>query len=246
MNELENYRIQLQQVEAALIAEPDNEELLKLKDDLNEIIELQQELIGGIPGSTNTKEKDGPTQSSSSLSALPRTERFVWKVGDRCMAPTKSGQKHLAVIDGISQDKVAITFATSGKKDMVRLQELSVVTEAEKKKFIYQSGKQNMPKKEWHLEKERRKQRAQKKEQRRKQIEDQKELEKSKWKSFNVKANTKNMKGLKHISVTGSAADGPGSGKPSEANKIGSLDISSRRNTQAFGATQRGNMESLF
>lgn len=77
---------------------------------------------------------------------------------------------------------------------MVRLQELSVAPEAEKKKFIYQSGKQNIPKKEWHLEKERRKQRAQKKEQRRKQMEEQKESEKNKWKNFNTKANTKNMK----------------------------------------------------
>ena len=32
--------------------------------------------------------------------------------GDRCLAPSKNGQHYLAVIDGISQDKVAITFAS--------------------------------------------------------------------------------------------------------------------------------------
>lgn len=55
------------------------------------------------------------------------------------------------------------------------------------------------------------------------------------------------FKGLKHISVTGSAADGPGSSnEPSKHRAVSALDISSRRNTQAFGATSRGNMESLF
>jgi hypothetical protein len=52
-----------------LIAEPDNEELLKLKEDLNEIIQLQEELIG--TSSTNVAE-------SSSNTAVK--ERRVWKV----------------------------------------------------------------------------------------------------------------------------------------------------------------------
>ena len=77
---------------------------------------------------------------------------------------------------------------------MVRLLDLSIAPVEEKKKYIFQTGKQGVPKKEWHLERERRKMRAQKKEQRRKQIEEQKEVEKNKWKNFNTKANAKNMK----------------------------------------------------
>jgi hypothetical protein len=82
----------------------------------------------------------------------------------------------------------------SGKKDMVRLSDLSVAPVEEKKKYLFQTTKQGGPKKEWHLERERRKQRAQKKEQRRKNMDEQKESEKGKWKSFTAKASAKNMK----------------------------------------------------
>ena len=77
---------------------------------------------------------------------------------------------------------------------MVRLSDLSVAPVEEKKKYIFQTNKPGLPKKEWHLERERRKVRAQKKEQRRKQLEEAKETEKSKWHNFNAKANAKNMK----------------------------------------------------
>ena len=39
--ELATYKLQLQQVEAALLGDPDNTELHKLKEDLTEIISLQ-------------------------------------------------------------------------------------------------------------------------------------------------------------------------------------------------------------
>jgi hypothetical protein len=77
---------------------------------------------------------------------------------------------------------------------MVRLQDLSIAPVEEKKKYIFQMAKQGGPKKEWHLERERRKNRAQKKEQRRKNMDEQKEVEKNKWKNFSAKANAKNMK----------------------------------------------------
>lgn len=44
---LDTYKLQLQQVEAALTTEPTNEELLKLKQDLVEVIALTNELIKG-------------------------------------------------------------------------------------------------------------------------------------------------------------------------------------------------------
>ena len=68
-NELENYRIQLQQVEAALVAEPSNEELLKLKEDLLEVIHLQEELLGETAGN-----------STSSATSNNVSEKITWKV----------------------------------------------------------------------------------------------------------------------------------------------------------------------
>ena len=46
VNQLANYRLQLGQVEAALTGDPENEELLNLKKDLDEIIGITQELVG--------------------------------------------------------------------------------------------------------------------------------------------------------------------------------------------------------
>ena len=45
MNQLANYKLQLGQVEAALTGDPENAELLSLKKDLDEIIEITEELI---------------------------------------------------------------------------------------------------------------------------------------------------------------------------------------------------------
>lgn len=62
--QLINNRLQLQQVEAALELDKDNQELKKLQSDLLEVIRLTQELIG----------EQGTSEDSS------------WKVGDTCMA----------------------------------------------------------------------------------------------------------------------------------------------------------------
>ena len=45
VNQLANYKLQLGQVEAALTGDPENAELLSLKKDLDEIIEITEELI---------------------------------------------------------------------------------------------------------------------------------------------------------------------------------------------------------
>jgi len=125
---------------------------------------------------------------------------------------------------------------------MVRLSDLTTAPVEEKKKYIFQTGKvATGPKKEWQMERERRKLRAQKKEQRRKQLDETKEQEKNKWKSFNAKATAKSMKGLRRVEASGSFADG-GKAAPNRNTTI----ISSRKDYQSFGATARGNMESLF
>lgn len=80
---------------------------------------------------------------------------------------------------------------------MVRLSDLSKAPVEERKQYIFQQGnsnKNNAPKKEWQMERERRKQRAQKKEVRRKQLDEAKETSKNKWQNFNTKATNKSLK----------------------------------------------------
>ncbi|KXJ29328.1 Survival of motor neuron-related-splicing factor 30 [Exaiptasia diaphana] len=74
---LTQYRAQLDQVEAALTSEPDNEELHKLKKDLEEVINLTLDLL-------KVNEK-GAGKSAES----------TWKVGDKCEAVWSRDGNHL-------------------------------------------------------------------------------------------------------------------------------------------------------
>uniref|UniRef100_A0A915ERM1 Uncharacterized protein n=1 Tax=Ditylenchus dipsaci TaxID=166011 RepID=A0A915ERM1_9BILA len=213
-SELDNYRIQLEQVEAALVAEPENEELIKLKEDLVEIINLQKNLYWAIP-----------------------------PLRDLLKAMVLIGRKNELESCLAKWTEISITFTGNGTKHMVKISELQIAPVEEKKNYIFQSNKGSGggPKKEWQMERERRKLRAQKKEQRRKTLEETKEQEKNKWHQFNAKASAKSMKGLKRVEASSSAQDGS---KASSSSRLAS--ISSRQNHQAFGASQRGNMDSLF
>ena len=228
--ELGSHKIKLEQVEVALAADPNNEDLLKLKSDLEEIIAVTQELYQ-ISGES----------SSNRSSKTEELSNHKWKVGDRCMARTKNGQKNVAIIDGITQEKAAITFINNGTKEIVKLNELGVAAVVEEKNYVFQKKDGGISKKDWRLEKERRKARAQKKEQRKKAIEEEQEKEKKTWKNFNQKALNKGFKGIKKITASGSAADGSRAGGAAGSSK----QISSRTTT-GLNWTNRGNMDSLF
>ncbi|VDN52878.1 unnamed protein product [Dracunculus medinensis] len=230
IEELASYRLQLEHVEAALIGDPNNEELLKLKEDLIEIITLQEEL---------SKSADQSSSKNTESNSEPIAE-ISWKVGDRCMAPSSNGQKYAAVIDGFAKGSVAVTFVGRGTKVMVKLSDL-LPAKDDNKPFIWEKSKSiHHRKSEWQMERERRKMRALKKENRKKELEEAKEEEKKKWLSFNAKATSRSMKGFKRPTASGSAPDGPAWGITSQTS------ISSRRDIGAFKSTQRGNMDSLF
>uniref|UniRef100_A0A914P6I9 Tudor domain-containing protein n=1 Tax=Panagrolaimus davidi TaxID=227884 RepID=A0A914P6I9_9BILA len=231
--ELGSHKIKLEQVEVALAADPNNEDLLKLKSDLEEIIAVTKELY----------QISGTAESSSNnrSSKIEQLSNHKWKVGDRCMARSKNGQKNVAVIDGITQDRAAITFSHNGTKEIVKLNELGVAAVVEEKNYVFQKKDGGISKKDWRLEKERRKVRAQKKEQRKKAIEEEQEKEKKTWKNFNQKALNKGFKGIKKIVSSGSAADGSHSG----GNAGTSKQVSSRTTT-GLNWKNRGNMDSLF
>uniref|UniRef100_A0A1I7Y1J9 Tudor domain-containing protein n=1 Tax=Steinernema glaseri TaxID=37863 RepID=A0A1I7Y1J9_9BILA len=233
--DLANYKLQLQQVEAALLGEPDNEDYKTLKRDLEEVIAITEDMLN--------QDNEASASSEPQTSIPPEPRNSAWKVGQRCLAPSKNGQKFPAVIDGISNDKVAVTFMGTGVKSYVKIGELSDPPVEVKKNYIFdnKSNNNSMKKNEWHAEKERRKLRAQKKEVRRKALDAAKEGQKNAWQQFNNKAKNKGMKGLKRVTASGSAADGP-SGRSLDR----PTNISSRQDTYAFRSTSRGNMDSLF
>ncbi|VDM83826.1 unnamed protein product [Strongylus vulgaris] len=86
-------------VEAALLGDPDNEELKKLKADLEEVINLQEELASS-------------SASGSANGAAPAAPHPVkkYEVGDRVMAPLPNGNRAVAVVDSLTAAGVAVIF----------------------------------------------------------------------------------------------------------------------------------------
>jgi len=85
MDDLETYKAQLEQVQAALTTDPDNEDLLKLQKDLEEVINLTLELATPAPSSSSgytsafgdeaeDPTSDSPPQPSSSSFSSAQVE----------------------------------------------------------------------------------------------------------------------------------------------------------------------------
>ena len=68
-------------MEAALTTDPNNEELLKLKIDLEEVIELTQDLI------KSQQQEKKPDETEANDPKILAELASKWKVGDQCMAP---------------------------------------------------------------------------------------------------------------------------------------------------------------
>lgn len=185
--QLASYKAQLQQVEAALSGNGENEDLLKLKKDLQEVIELTKDLLSTQPSETLTS-------SDSFASAQPT---HSWKVGDKCMAVwSEDGQCYEAEIEEIDEENgtAAITFAVYGNAEVTPLLNLKPVEEGRKAKE--DSGNKPMSKKEMIAQqREYKKKKALKKAQRIKELEQEREDQKVKWQQFNNRAYSKNKKG---------------------------------------------------
>ncbi|XP_077095418.1 survival of motor neuron-related-splicing factor 30 [Siphateles boraxobius] len=186
VKQLNNYKAQLQQVEAALSTDPDNEDLRKLQKDLQEVIELTKDLLTSQPveGTTSTKSSETVAPSHS------------WRVGDHCMATwSQDGQLYEAEIEEIDSENAtaAITFAGYGNAEVLPLHVLKEVEEGRSREE--KDGKPKSKKELLAEQREYKKKKAQKKVLRMKELEQEREVQKSKWQQFNNKAYSKNKKG---------------------------------------------------
>lgn len=134
-----------------MITDPDNSELLKLKDDLVEVIELTRDLIKTQleeqkktsyvePNKSYTAPSDEGQSSNSNpdlpddldeietalLAAEQGTSRTVWKIGDKCQAKwTEDGNYYDATIEGISESgEVNVVFEAYQNRCTTALGEL--------------------------------------------------------------------------------------------------------------------------
>lgn len=187
-SELVNYQLQLQQVEAALITDPTNEELIKLKSDLTEAIELTKSLLG-------VDEEIEPEDLISQSASITQSNKF--QVGDPCQAPwSEDGQFYEATIEDLTSDgqcNVVFHYLPNGKFKVSEVCLVSLLKPSET-----QRKKKDAPgaaKKDSKLSRDQIKKRQQKKQSRFKDLEEAREKDKNKWKQFNAKAANKGLKG---------------------------------------------------
>ncbi|KAG0718388.1 Survival of motor neuron-related-splicing factor 30 [Chionoecetes opilio] len=207
---LHTYKVQLEQVEAALTSDSTNAELLKLKNDLLEVISL----TGNLIDTQGTSSGAGAGLTSEGSSKEPGPTK-AWKVGDACMAVwSEDSQWYDAVIDAITDDGlVALTFDGFGNSDVTSLSALKDCVPGEKK-GLHRPGfgdGDKSKKKVVEAQRQQAKKRKQRKHDRQKQIEEAHEADKAKWLAFSTKVRfTKKLKGVtkKSIFATPDAANG--------------------------------------
>ncbi|XP_011309933.1 survival of motor neuron-related-splicing factor 30 [Fopius arisanus] len=194
MDDLQNYKLQLQQVEAALTTDPSNEELLKLKIDLEEVIELTHDLIKSQQH--EKRQSNGMDAKDPILLAVLANK---WKVGDSCMAPwSEDGKYYEATIDGINEDGVVnITFNEFKNTDVTMLNQLKSVAKRPASDWADQKSKKLQAAAavgaDPNKQREYLKKKKQKKLQRFKELEEEREQEKNKWLAFSTKSAKKGV-----------------------------------------------------
>jgi len=200
--DLNTYNLQLQQVEAALTTDPDNEELITLKGDLQQVIDLTADLIasqlgGGRKEETDedgeaaqSKKKQEASSSKKSKSRWTAADPIIpvkpWQVGEHCQAIySGDSQFHDAVIEEITTDgEVSVSF--KGYKGLfvtslglLKLPESGPTT-------VHHVGKNKREKQK--QDKEYLKEKKRKKQEKMAEMEAAREKEKSKWQGFSSKA----------------------------------------------------------
>nr|CAD7437897.1 unnamed protein product [Timema bartmani] len=175
-------------VEAALTTDPDNAELLKLKTDLEEVLELTRDLLKAQlieqqPDSSLVTKED--ELSVDELVEQAATKRD-WKVGDRCLALWREdGQYYEATIEDITQDgeEVSVVFDNYKNSDVTTLSLLREIRGGGN--LLSESGVEGKSKKQVITkQREYQKKKKMKKLQRYKQMEEEREGEKNKWLAF--------------------------------------------------------------
>jgi survival-of-motor-neuron-related-splicing factor 30 len=207
-SDLNTYKLQLQQVEAALTTDPDNEELTQLKTDLQQVITLTQDLINaqlGVGQGASQGEDDDDLESAfkggssgggekekvkKSRWAEPDPIMPVkpWQVGENCQA-IYSGDNmyHDAKIEEITADgEVSIKF--KGYKGiyvttlgLLRLPSKGTTT-------VHAAASTKNKKQIADAKREAQKEKKKKKMEKMKELEAEREKEKNKWTSFSSKA----------------------------------------------------------
>lgn len=205
-DELKNCSLQLQQVEVALLADPENIELLKLKNDLHEIISLSRDLINAQEEGIKKSSYVVSSSATDDINAANQSIRpsKIWNVGDKCSAKwNKDGVYYAATIENINDSgEVMVIFDVYQNRSSSTLAELRTASSTENE--MRPSKRKRTNAKEYMMKKK------QKKQQRMKELEEDRETDKNKWLNFKAKSSKKSalIKTTKSIFATSEHENG--------------------------------------
>jgi len=200
---LSQYKVQLSTVELTLANDPENEDLLKLKKDLLDVIELTEELMEGDDDEEDDKDSmAGTSQAAEQVTATVSKSNFTYSVNDKCMAPHPISEKYCeATIQDVFTEANTVVVKFPGMKE-TEMCPLSSLKPFKKGVPTIESASgpsaKNMDitkKQQIEKMKEYKKKRNLKKKMRLKEKEAESEVKKSRWMDFNKKAVNKKSKG---------------------------------------------------
>ncbi|CAF1191340.1 unnamed protein product [Adineta steineri] len=211
------YKYQLEQVEIALKAKPDDPELLKLKVDLEEVIQITAELLGCDPsilnsdetGASSTTNYEAASSSYASTSQANNTAStstartaIKWKTGDRCLAPwNEDGKYYECTIDDVLDDgtcTIVFDGFESAPLTVVRVSKLKPFDRTRSGLSGIKSAA-NRAKTKRELEQRLRELKRRKKDKKvakLKEFEEEREKDKKRWTDFNSKLTSRTWKGV--------------------------------------------------
>ncbi|CAF0842180.1 unnamed protein product [Rotaria sp. Silwood1] len=210
------YKYQLEQVELALKANPNDPELLKLKEDLEEVIKLTADLLGcdlsilnsNDPTSSSLYSNEATYNSASSQSnnqvssSLSTRAAIKWKTGDRCLAPwNEDGKYYECTIDDVLDDGTCTIVFDGFESVSLTVVRASKLRPFDRTRADFNAFKSatNRAKTKRELEQRLRELKRRKKEKKiakLKEFEEEREKDKKRWTDFNSKLTSRTWKGV--------------------------------------------------
>ncbi|KAI8980657.1 hypothetical protein BD414DRAFT_420478 [Trametes punicea] len=124
-SDLETYQVQLSQVELALSADPENSELISLRSELKELIELTQAAIAQQEAAASSSKAEASKKAAGSAASSSK----VWAAGDECLAKySGDGQWYparIASVGGSADNRVySIVFKGYNNTELVNASQI--------------------------------------------------------------------------------------------------------------------------
>lgn len=212
MLNLRRYKTHFEQVEIAIAENPGNQELQKLRSDIEEVISITEELLGDDLNSSECLLEDKPVRPSVGPKPVVATNQAVrrllhkWKTGSKCLAMWSGDNEYYqATLDAVLPDgSCTVLFDGCDVPECTTLASLKP-PDGRAKAFPGVRNRFKLKREREAKARDAKKRKIEKREMKLKQIDETREREKRRWKDFNRKLINKTWKGVVSKSISHNA-----------------------------------------